>query len=270
MNYSRRTWLKTSALLTAMATTGITTLGGSKSRIKISACDWSLGKSSDPGSFAVAKEIGLQGVQLNLGNAENDLHLRQRDVLSKFLDASQQTGIAISSLAIAEMNRVPYKNDARTDQWVSDSIDVAVACGVSVILLAFFDKGDLRNDPNGVASVIGKLKKVAPKAEKSNVVLGIESYLGAPELIHIIDSVGSPNLKVYYDFRNSADAGYDVIKELKLLGKDRICELHMKENGSLLRSGSMDWTRICDTLISMDFIAPAGCRSKVQDLKIAI
>ncbi|MEJ1237234.1 sugar phosphate isomerase/epimerase family protein [Chryseolinea sp. T2] len=254
MNSSRRTWLKTSAMLTALAASGIASFGGPKSVIKISACDWSLGKSSDPGSFVIAKQIGLQGVQLNLGNVENDLHLRRPDVLNKFLAASKQTGIGISSIAIAEMNRVPYKTDPRTDQWVSDAIDVAVACGVSVILLAFFDKGDLRNDPNGMATVISKLKKVAPKAEAKGIVLGIESYLSAPELINIIDSVGSPNVKVYYDFRNSADAGYDVIGELKLLGKDRICELHMKENGSLLRNGSMDWTRICDTLNSMDFI----------------
>jgi len=44
-----------------------------------------------------------------------------------------------------------------------------------------------------------------------------------------------------------------VIKELQQLGKDRICELHMKENGSLLRNGPMDWTKICDTLVAMDY-----------------
>jgi len=254
MTYTRRTWLKTSTLLTALATTGISTSANARSRIRISACDWSLGKSSDPGSFAIAKSIGLQGVQLNLGNTENNLHLRQPDTLNKFITASKETGIAISSLAIAEMNRVPYKSDPRTDQWVSDAIDVAVTCGVHVILLAFFDKGDLRNDSTGVATVTNKLKAVAPKAEKHGICLGIESYLSAAELMHIMDNAGSPNVKVYYDFRNSADAGYDVIKELKELGKDRICELHMKENGRLLRKGTLDWTKICDTLIAMDYI----------------
>jgi sugar phosphate isomerase/epimerase len=254
MIYTRRNWIKTSAILSALASTGIYSFGESKSRLKISACDWSLGKSSNPGSFTIAKQIGLQGVQLNLGNLENELHLRKPELQNKFLTASKESSVAISSVAIAEMNRVPYKGDARTDQWVSDAIDVAVALGVNVILLAFFDKGDLRNDPNGVATVINKLKAVAQKAEKKGVFLGIESYLSASELIHIMDSVGSPNVKVYYDFRNSADAGYDVIAELKQLGKDRICELHMKENGSLLRNGSMDWTKICDTLISMDYI----------------
>lgn len=254
MHYSRRSWLKTSAVLTALATTGISAFGNAKPRIRISACDWSLGKSSDPDSFAIAKEIGLQGVQLNLGNVGNDLHLRQPDIQKNFLIAAKDTGIAISSLAIAEMNRIPYKSDPRTDQWVSDAIDVAVALCVNVILLAFFDKGDLRNDTNGIATVVSKLKAIAPKAERNGVCLGIESYLSADELIRIMDDVGSSNVQVYYDFRNSADAGYDVIKELKQLGKDRICELHMKENGSLLRNGTLDWTKICDTLIAMDYL----------------
>ena len=45
-------------------------------RFKIGACEWSLRK-SDPGSLEVAKQIGLDGVQLNLGSVGDDLHLRQ-------------------------------------------------------------------------------------------------------------------------------------------------------------------------------------------------
>jgi len=88
------------------------------------------------------------------------------------------------------------------------------------------------------------LKEVMPHAERNGITLGIESYLNAHEHIEIMDKVGSPNLKVYYDFRNTADAGYDTIKEFKTLGKDRICELHIKENGFLLGKGTLDWKEI--------------------------
>mgnify|MGYP003850542709 CR=1 FL=1 len=40
----------------------------------------------------------------------------------------------------------------------------------------------------------------------------------------------------------------DVVKEIKLLGKDNICEIHMKENGYLLGEGTMDWNGIAHTL----------------------
>jgi L-ribulose-5-phosphate 3-epimerase len=223
-------------------------------QIKIGACDWSIGKSSDIGAFEVAKEIGIDGIQVNLGTDANNMHMREKERQQTYLDESAKTGVRIASLAIAELNRVPYKSEPRTDEWVWDAIEVADNLKVSVILLAFFDKNDLRNDEKGKREVIRKLKGVMPRAEKMGIVLGIESYLAAEELMDIIQQVGSKNLKVYYDFRNSADAGYDVIREIKWLGKDAICEFHMKENGFLLGEGTMDWKKILDTLGEMEYL----------------
>jgi sugar phosphate isomerase/epimerase len=253
MTINRRQWLKQSALLAALFNTGFLSAKNEKKKIRIGACDWSLGKSSDPGSFEVAKTIGLEGVQLNLGSESNNMHLRQPAVQQSFKEASKKAGVAIASLAIAELNKVPYKSEPKTEQWVSDSLDVAKALDVNVILLAFFGNNDLRNDNPGKKEVVRRLKMVAAKAEQLGITLGIESYLSAEEHMDIIQQVGSKSIKVYYDFRNSADAGYDVIKEIQWLGKDMICELHMKENGFLLGKGTLDWTKICETLLAMEY-----------------
>ena len=133
------------------------------------------------------------------------------------------------------------------------SIDTEKNLGVNVILLAFFDKNDLRNDEKGKKEVISRLKKVAPKAEKMGIILGLETYLNAAEHLDIIERVGSKNIKVYLDFRNTADAGYDVLKEVKQLGKNNICELHIKENGSLLGQGTLDWAKIRNLLYEMNY-----------------
>ncbi len=222
-------------------------------KFRIGACDWSIGKRGDIAAFNVAKEIGLAGIQVSLGTDEDNMQLRQGERQRAYLKASEETGVAIASLAIGELNRVPYKSEPRTEQWVWDGVDVAHTLGVSVILLAFFDKNDLRGDDTGKREVVRRLREVALKAEKHNIILGIESYLSAEEHMDIIQRVGSSNVKVYYDFRNSADAGYDVIKELRFLGKDTICELHMKENGSLLGDGTMDWPRIAETLDDLGY-----------------
>lgn len=253
MPINRRQWLKHSTLLGALISTGFLSARNNATEIQIGACDWSIGKSSDPGSFEVAKSIGLPGVQVNLGSESNNMHLRDHAVQKLFKETSKRTGVAIASVAIGELNKVPYKSDPKTEQWVSDSIDVAKALDVNVILLAFFDKNDLRNDEQGKKEVIRRLKLIAPKAEKLGITLGIESYLSAEEHMDIIQQVGSKSIRVYYDFRNSADAGYDVIKEIQWLGRDMICELHMKENGFLLGEGTLDWTKICETLLKMDY-----------------
>ena len=66
--------------------------------------------------------------------------------------------------------------------------------------------------------------------------------------MEIIDQVGSKNIKVYYDFRNTADAGFDTVKEFKKLGKHMVGELHMKENGFLLGKGTIDWRAVGDAV----------------------
>ena len=214
-----------------------------KRRFKLGACDWSIGKTSDPAAFEVAKQIGLDGVQVSLGTVADDLHLRKPEVQQQYQDAAQQTGLEVASLAIAELNSIPYKSDPRTVQWVSDSIDVCKVFGVRVVLLAFFSKDDLRNDPAGVDEVVRRLKAVAPKAEKAGVVLGIESWLSAEQHLEILERVGSSSVKVYYDVCNSNDRGYDIYKEIRLLGK-RICEFHCKENGALLGQGKVDFHKV--------------------------
>jgi sugar phosphate isomerase/epimerase len=215
-----------------------------KKHFRIGACDWSIGKTADVTGLQLAKDIGLDGLQVSLGTLKNNMHLREKELQQQYIKMSRQTGVRISSLGIGELNQVPYKSDSRTEEWVWDSIDVASNLGVTVILLAFFSKGDLRNDPAGKAEVVKRLKMVAPKAEKMGITLGIESYLTAEEHLDIMDRVGSKAVKVYYDFRNAADAGNDVVKEIQLLGKDNICEIHMKENGFLLGEGTMDWNGI--------------------------
>lgn len=253
--FTRRDLLKNSALLFALGNFPYKELFAAKvgRKFSIGACDWSIGKDSNIEAFDVAKQIGLDGIMVNMGSEKNNLHLRNPRLQQAYLDASRKTGVKISSIAIGELNNVPYKSNPRTEEWVWDSIDVAKNLGVTVILLAFFSKNDLRNDEQGKKEVIRRLKKAAPKAEKSGIILGIESYLDASGHLDIIEQVGSKNVKAYVDFRNTADAGYDVLKEVKQLGKNNICELHIKENGFLLGQGSLDWPRIRDLLNEMNY-----------------
>lgn len=226
-----------------------------KRRFKVGACDWSIGKMASPEALKVAKEIGLDGVQVSLGTAGNKMHLRQAAIQRKYKDAVRETGVEVSSLAIGELNSIPYKSDAPAVEWVSDSVDVMTAMNVKVVLLAFFGKGDLRGDKAGTDEVVRRLKEVVPKAEKTGVTLGIESWLSAEEHMDILQRVGSPAVKVYYDVCNSNDRGYDIYKEIRWLGTKHICEFHMKENGALLGKGKVDFQKV---RAALDDIGYAG------------
>lgn len=212
---------------------------------RIGACDWSINNTGNLGAMEMAKRIGLDGVQLSLGSVENNMHLRQPEVQQAYKALADIFQVGFTGLGIGELNNIPYKSDDRTDQWVSDSIDVAHALGIRVVLLAFFYNNDLKNDPQGQAVVIRKLKEVAPKAEKLGVILGIESWLSAAEHLRIIEAVGSKAVKCYYDVANSEKMGYDIYQEIVWLGKqNQICEFHFKENGFLLGQGKVDFARV--------------------------
>lgn len=215
---------------------------------RIGAPDWSLGKAGDVTALEVARQIGLDGVQVSMGSLANNMQLRRADVQQKYKDAARQHGVAIPSLGIGELNNIPYKSDPRTIEWVSNSIDVMQALGVKVTLLAFFGKGNLRDDRVGVDEVVSRLKAVAPKAEKAGVVFGVESYLSADEHLDIIQRVGSSSVKVYYDVNNSIRQGYDIYKEIRRLGRQHICEFHMKEKGALLGQGLVDYRKVRDAI----------------------
>jgi L-ribulose-5-phosphate 3-epimerase len=210
---------------------------------KIGACEWSLRK-GDPSCFDVAKEIGLDGVQINMGSVGNDMHVRKPEVQKAYLEAAKRTGLEPASLAAGEMNNVPLKSDPRAAQWLMDGIDVCKVLGVKVVMPACFAKGDLdMSKTDEIDHLVGVLKEACAKAEKQGILIGLESYLSAEDNLKILDRVASPAMKVYYDVGNSTDKGRDVLKEIRLLGS-RICEFHAKDAGHMLGQGRIDFAAV--------------------------
>jgi sugar phosphate isomerase/epimerase len=210
---------------------------------KIGACDWTIGKRTDPAALEVAKKIGLDGVMVDMGDLKDDLPLRRPEVQQRYREAARQTGVAVSSIALVLLNQIPLKSDPRAEQWVADSVDVCKAMHLKVVLVPFFGKGDLKGDKAGTDAVVAAFKRVAPKAEKAGVILGVESWLSADQHVEILNRVGSPAVRVYYDMGNSQKAGWDVCKEIRFLGK-RICEFHAKDYDDLYGKGTMNFPAV--------------------------
>lgn len=210
---------------------------------RIGVCDWTIGKRTDPTALALAKKIGLDGIQVDFGGGEKDLPLFDPALQKRYLEEAQTQDVRIASLAMGVLNEVPYKSDLRAEKWIDQAIDAAQAMRQRVILLAFFGKGDLKNDRIGTDAVISRLKNIASKAEKARVTLGVESWLNAEEHMYILDHVGSSAVQVYYDVANSNKMGYDIYKEIRTLGK-RICQVHAKDYDDLYGKGSIDFKRV--------------------------
>ena len=75
-------------------------------------------------------------------------------------------------------------------------------------------------------SVVERLKMIGKQAEKAGVIIGVETELPASEQVKLLDEVGSPAIKIYYNFANALQNDRDLIQELRTLGKERICQIH--------------------------------------------
>jgi L-ribulose-5-phosphate 3-epimerase len=245
---SRRTALRLcaqAATLTAVASNFQPLWAAPQSRgFKIGACDWSLGKNSDLAAFDVAREIGLDGVQVSMGTVGNDMQLRKPEMQKAYLKTARKTGLEIASLALGELNSVPLKSDPRAAKWLEQSIDVCRALGLTVVMPAFFGRGTLdMTNTKQIDHVVEILKGIAPKAEKKEVVIGLENTLSAEDNMKILQRVGSSAVQVYYDTGNSHYAGRDIYQEIRTLGK-LICQFHVKDGRHLLGQGPIDFGKV--------------------------
>ena len=227
---------------------------GGPFEVRLGVCDWTIGKTGDPAALALAASLGLDGVQVSLASKGDSLALVDPALRRAYLEAAERTGVAMASFAIGELNDVPLKSDPRAEKWLGEGIDIAAAMGVKVILVPFFGKGDLRNDPKGFDAAIEVLKRLAPRARQAGISLAVENMLNAADKLKIIERVGSPAVRVYYDVANSQDAGYPILDEIRLLGSS-IIEIHAKDTKDLYGKGSIDFPAVRQ---AMEYIAYNG------------
>jgi sugar phosphate isomerase/epimerase len=246
---SRRSFLKASGLMSAAAAVSpvfsfATDEAGGKKKFKIGICDWDLHAMGSPDSFAVAKELGFEGVQVSY-QPNGKYSLAKKENRPLFLEKAKESGIEIASLGMAILNSKPLATVPETVDWVADCIDAMADMNIQQVLLAFFGNGDMKKQPEHQKIVIEKLKALAPKAAAKNKILAVESYLNAEEHLKLLEAVGSNSVKVYYDEQNMLTMNYPVYEDLELLLKEKaISQIHFKEYGALLGQGKIDFNKI--------------------------
>ena len=207
-------------------------------KFQLSACDWSL-NAHGPGGMAIARRVGLQGLEVsaNHGEVGGKLSLADPAVRAKYKAEVKKTGVVVSSTAMGLLNSYPLASDPRGPAWLEQTIEATQDLGAGVMLMAFFGKGDLLDGTTlkkkEADTVVGRLKNAAPKAKECGVILGIESWLSCEQHLHILDRVKHDSVRVYYDIGNMTHRGYDVPAEIRTLG-GRICQIHMKDYGGWL------------------------------------
>ena len=219
-------------------------------------------KATTETAFPEAAKLGFDGVEPDLGrDYRNDL-LWTSAGRKRVLDLAKESGVEVSSICLGALWGQTFASDDSADrekaaEIVSEAARWTPELGTKVILVPIV--GVEEQTPSiGVDRWIEGLRKVAPAAEASGAILALENVgrspaRSAPEIANMLDAVGSPNVKAYYDVGNGTSFGFDAVEELKLLG-ERVAQVHVKgARSAQLWENTLDFDAVAKTLKDLSY-----------------
>jgi sugar phosphate isomerase/epimerase len=223
-------------------------------KLRIGVTDWNLNLGADPQAISLAKQLGFDGVQISFGRklVEGKMPVDNPEKIAQYLRLSKENRIPIDGTCIDRLHDNGLKSDPLASKWVLDSIRLTKALGVRVLLVPFFGRWALKTQAE-MEHTGDALRELAPEAEKADVILGLENTISAEDNVRIMEHARSKNVLVYYDVGNSTVAGFDVVKEIRWLGKDRICQFHLKDNPHYLGEGEIQFAPIVRAIYDIGF-----------------
>nr|WP_320058324.1 TIM barrel protein [uncultured Bacteroides sp.] len=224
---------------------------------KISVCDWMILKRQKIGSFELVRELKGDGVEMDMGGLGKrdsfDNKLRQPYFQKLFRDKSKEYNVSVSSVAMSGFYGQSFVTRSNYKDLVQDCINTMKVLGVKVAFLPLGVQCDLTKYPEIRQELVHRLKIVGDIALKEGKVIGIESSLDAKGEVALLKDIHSKGIKIYYKFQNSLEAGRNLCDELRILGKDNICQIHCTDtDGTLLADNKrLDMNKVKQTLDDM-------------------
>lgn len=223
-------------------------------RYKLGVTDWNLAQTGKPEAVAMAARLGFEGVEVSLGRKPVDgkLPLDDAALQNSYVAEAKKHGIRLAGTCLDILHVNYLKNDKLGQKWLADAIPITRRLDAKVMLLPFFGKGALktREEMDYVGDV---LRELGPEAEKAGVLLGLEDTVSAEDNVRMMERSRSRAVLTYYDIGNSTLGGFDVVKEIRWLGRKRICQMHLKDNPHYLGEGKIDVPAVLKVMREIGF-----------------
>ncbi|MBD0288526.1 MAG: sugar phosphate isomerase/epimerase [Flavisolibacter sp.] len=211
-------------------------------RYKVAVVDLMILKRQKLGAFQLTKDIGADGVEVDMGGLGNrptfDNKLLIDSVREQFLCKAKELRGEIPSLAMTGYYAQSLCERKEFIQSREDCITTMKLMHVKVAFLPLGVQCDLVKRPELCDFVVSRLKLAGKMAEKAGVVIGIETALDAKGELKLLQDIGSPAIKSYFNFSNALKNGRDLSKELETLGKKMIVQIHCTDDGGWLQNNT--------------------------------
>lgn len=223
-------------------------------RYKIGLIDLMLLKRQRLGAITLTSQLKADGVEVDMGGLGTrltfDNQLLVDSVRQTFLQTAEDNSVEIFSLAMTGYYAQSFCNRAEYRKSIEDCIKTMKLMNVKTAFLPLGVQCDLMKNPSVRDSVVARLKVAGKMAEAAGVILAIETALSAKEEVQLLKEIGSPAIKIYFNFSNALQGNRDLHSEIKLLGKDRIAMIHASNKDSvwLENDPAIDMYKVKQTL----------------------
>ena len=203
-------------------------------RYKVAACDWMMLKRQKLGEFKLSHEIGADGVEMDMGGLgkrdtfDNKLHQVYFQELFKKMAAEYQ--IEVPSIAMSGFYGQSFLKHRNYRVLIDDCIKTMQVMGAKIAYLPLGGCGnDWKTDDEQRRRLVSRLHVAGEMAHSEGLVIGIRTGLSAKEDIKLLEQINSEGIQIYFSVQEALDNKRDLYKELKTLGRKRICQIHISE-----------------------------------------
>jgi sugar phosphate isomerase/epimerase len=219
---------------------------------KIGICEWAF-PLTGPYSCKIAAELGLEGIELDLGSYELGFPLSNRVVQQAYREAGEEWGIEYPSIAINALCVYGMTNPENSEKReiaitaIHKGIDAAESLKIPIVQLPSFKDGAIENE-TGFQLAAKCIRLACEYAQDKGIIIGTENVLSAEDNLRLLNEVGHANLKIFFDTQNPyLIKKYQVLEMIQKFGR-HICEVHVKDgndvmSGALLGKGESGFSQ---------------------------
>jgi sugar phosphate isomerase/epimerase len=201
--------------------------------IKLGIAQWSL-PIDGPWSCRVAADSGLDGVQLDVGDASRGFPLTRKSTQDAWQQAASDAGVELISVAINAlcrhgMNVRPDSDDGRLARIsIAAGIRAAHELGLDLVQLPAFEGGFVRTAEER-DNLADALRFACRLAADVGVTVSSENVLDPSEFRELRDRVAADNFRLFFDMQNYLlNRGLDQLRILDELFDD-VVQVHAKD-----------------------------------------
>lgn len=212
--------------------------------------------------FLIAKDIGLENIELNLDYPGFKNHaIWSATGRKKISNLSKKTGIKNSHLSLDIFMKRPFfrvkkQTSIENVKILNKIIKFSSEIGIKNIEIPLLDNSSIKTESEKEIfrlAIMDSLKL----ANNHGIAISLETDLHPKKFLKFVGCFNHPAIRIVYDTGNSAGAGYSPKEELETFGK-YVSNVHIKDkklHGKTIRlgDGDTDFNQIFSSLSKIKY-----------------